>query len=249
MPEGLETWDIGRPLTEVDWVESVVMSPHVVPGVTTLARVHGDTPGSDPRKEPFDLYVGIDCSGSMPNPTLNLSYPVLAGFIVTLSALRAGGRVMACLSGEVGKSIATEGFMREQAPVLGLMTQYLGTGYSYGIFRLDDMVAELNKARASRTRPVHILIVTDRDIFTSLESNAGKGKVRQGWTAAQEALQAAGGGGTMLLNAVPQKGDKHAERILKQGWRIAYVSDWAEVLEFARKFSSDLWGQVGQVKR
>jgi hypothetical protein len=248
MPEGLETWDIGRPLTEVDWVESVVMSPHVVPGVTTLARVYGDTPGSDPRKEPFDLYVGIDCSGSMPNPTVNLSYPVLAGFIVALSALRAGGRVMACLSGEVGKSIATDGFQREQAAVLGLMTQYLGTGYSYGIFRLDDMVTELRKQKA-RKRPVHILIVTDTDIYTSLASNQGKKDSRLGWTVAQEALTAAGGGGTMLLNAAPSSKDKNAEALRAQGWRLAYVSRWEEVLDFARKFSSDLWGQTGQVKR
>ena len=53
MPEGMKTWDIGRSLTEVDWIESVVMSPHVVPGVTTLARVYDDTPGSDPHNEPL----------------------------------------------------------------------------------------------------------------------------------------------------------------------------------------------------
>ncbi len=248
MPEGLETWDIGRPLTEVDWMESITRSPHVVPGVTTLARVYGDSPGQDPHKEPFDLYIGIDCSGSMPNPRAQLSYPVLAGFIVALSALRAGGRVMACLSGEPGKSIATDGFRRDQDSVLRLLTQYLGMGYSYGIFRLDDMVAQL----AARHRPVHVLILTDTDIYSSLSEKHGekpgrKNAQRTGWDAAQEALRKADGGGTMLLHAPAQmnayikKFEGDAKLLVAQGWRLAYVSDWDEVLEFARNFARQLW--------
>ena len=46
-----------------------------------------------------------------------LSYPVLACFIVALSAFRSGARVMACLSGEPGKSIQTEGFRRDREPL------------------------------------------------------------------------------------------------------------------------------------
>ncbi len=242
--EGLETWDIGRSFNEVDWIESITRSPHVVPGVTTVARVYGDTPGQDPHKEPFDLYVGIDCSGSMPNPRMQLSYPVLAGFIVALSALRAGARVMVCLSGEPGKSIATDGFRRDQDSVLRLLTQYLGQGYSYGIFRLDDMAAQLKP----RHRPVHVLILTDSDIYTSLNEKHGtKGAQREGWLAAEEGLRKAGGGGTMLLHAPAQMSaymsrfDSEAKKLTAQGWRMAYVSDWAQVLEFARNFARQLW--------
>jgi len=242
--EGLETWDIGRSFNEVDWVESVTRSPHVVPGITTLARVYGDSPGQDPHREPFDLYVGIDCSGSMPNPRMSLSYPVLAGFIVALSALRAGGRVMACLSGEPGKSIATDGFRRDQDSVLRLLTQYLGMGYSYGIFRLDDMAAQL----AAAHRPVHVLILTDTDIYSSLNEKHGKkGVQREGWQAAEEALRKAGGGGTMLLHTPAQAAAYHkqfageAKKLAAQGWRLAYVSDWDQVLEFARNFARQLW--------
>lgn len=241
MPEGLETWDIGRPLTEVDWVESVTHSPHVVPGVTTLARVYGDTPGSDPKKSPLDLYIGIDCSGSMPNPGITLSYPVLAGFIITLSALRAGGRVMACLSGEPGKSIATEGFRRDQASVMRLLTDYLGSGYSYGIFRLDDMVKQLTQPR----RPVHLLIVTDTDIFTSLASTlGGKSDKREGWQAAEAGLRAAGGGGTMLLHATTaalKQFSRQVAQLTAQGWRVVNISDWKDVLTFAQQFARQLW--------
>ena len=242
--EGLETWDIGRPITEVDWLESVTHSPHVVPGVTTLARTYGDTPGTDPQKTPLDLYIGIDCSGSMPNPQKTLSYPVLAGFIVALSALRAGARVMACLSGEPGKSIATEGFRRDQESVSRLLTDYLGSGYSYGIFRLEDMVASLTIPR----RPTHVLILTDTDIFSSLTETHGKDTAaRSGWSVAEKALPAAGGGGTLLLHATAQHLEnytKDVERIKAQGWRVVRVNDWADVLEFARQFSRQLWGKA-----
>ena len=244
IPEGLETWDIGRPLTEIDWVESVTRSPHVVPGLTTLARVYGETPGQDPRREPLDLYVGIDCSGSMPNPRMSLSYPVLAGFIVALSALRSGARVMACLSGEPGKSIQTEGFRRDRDPVLRLLTDYLGMGYSYGIFRLEDMMAQF----ASPRRPVHILILTDTDIFSSLADKGRKANEHaSGWEIAERALREAGGGGTMLLHmpahaqAYVKQFGGDIERLEKQGWRIAYVAQWEDILEFARKFAADLW--------
>ncbi len=243
IPEGLETWDMGRSFGEIDWLESITRSPHVVPGVTTLARVHGESPGQDPHKEPFDLYIGIDCSGSMPNPRAQLSYPVLAGFIIALSALRAGGRVMACLSGEPGKSIATDGFRRDQNSVLRLMTQYLGQGYSYGIFRLDDMAAQLKAAH----RPVHLLIVTDTDIYSSLNEKQGKNGTRTGWDAAREALHKAGGGGTLLLHAPDRMNpfmrrfDANAKSLTEQGWRLAYISDWDEVMAFARNFAHQLW--------
>ena len=36
---------------------------------------------------------------------------------------------------------------------------------------------------------------------------------------------------------------KEAARLKAQGWRMATVNDWEQVLEFARQFSRQLWGQ------
>ena len=110
-------------------------SPEIVPGVTTVQRVYGESPGVDPAKLPVDLYLGIDCSGSMPNPQYSLSYPALAGTIIALSALRVGAKVMVVLSGEPGKSLATDGFVSEETKVLEVLTSYLGTGTTFGIQR------------------------------------------------------------------------------------------------------------------
>ena len=152
LPEGLEIWDRGEPLEQVDWLQSVIVSPRVVPGLTTVQRTYGTSPGEDPERVPLDLYVGIDCSGSMVNPRLAVSYPVLAGCVIALSALRAGARVMAVLSGHPGPHSATAGFVDNEREVLRILTGYLGTGYAFGIPLLAD---DLRRAPADRPAGAH----------------------------------------------------------------------------------------------
>ena len=94
LPEGLDPWELGDAFDAIDWTESLARNPHIIPGVTTQQRHWGESAGNDPAPRPFDLYIGIDCSGSMSDPRLSLSYPVLAGTIVALSALRAGASVI-----------------------------------------------------------------------------------------------------------------------------------------------------------
>lgn len=228
MPEGLETWDWGRPAEEVDWLESLTRAPLLIPGYTTLTRTWGQAPGEAQAEQVVDLYLGIDCSGSMPAPTRTTSFAVLAGFIVSLSALRAGARVMACLSGEPGKSKATDGFIRDQNLLFNLLVDYLGTGYSYGIQRLKEV-----KPKIRRGRRCHLLILTDTDIFSSLNSG-------DGWQVAQRAVKDAGGGATLLL-ASPAQYLTHFEpgiqRLEAMGWRVARVPDWEGVVAFAREFA------------
>src|SRR5262249_25383746 len=74
LPEGLQTWEVGEPLQEIDWLQSVLTSPHVVPGMTTVQRVWGTTEGALPERRPIDLDLYVDCSGSMPNPQVSTSY-------------------------------------------------------------------------------------------------------------------------------------------------------------------------------
>jgi hypothetical protein len=195
--EGLDVWDIGAPLEQIDWLGTLLTSPHVVPGVTTRERQWGTNPGREPETIPLDLYLGVDCSGSMGNPAYHLSYPVLAGAIIALSALRAGSRVKVVLSGEPGQTVSTPGFERNAAAVLNTLTSYLGTGSSFGIHRLEETFEPAVKmSNRVRPRPVHILIVSDNDMFSMLDSKSGR---RSGWDVARQALPSAGGGGTFVL--------------------------------------------------
>jgi hypothetical protein len=238
LPEGLDLWDIDTPLERVDWFGTLLAGPHPIPGVTTRQRHYGESPSGDPATRPFDLYLGIDCSGSMGDPAHHLSYPVLAGAIIALSALRAGSRVKVVLSGEPGQTISTDGFVRGQAVVLRTLASYLGTGYSFGIHRLAETFADDTVSR----HPAHILIVSDNDIFSMLDQ---KGDGRLGWDVARDSARRCGGGGTYVLQlpgAVmsdkwPQPVRANLDRMKRDGWAVGLVDSMDELVAFARQFS------------
>jgi len=248
LPEGLDVWDVTTPLEQIDWLGTLLNSPHVIPGVTTRQREFGTSPGADPETIPVDLYLGVDCSGSMGNPAHHLSYPVLAGAIIALSALRVGSRVKVVLSGEPGRTISTDGFERDAATVLKTLTSYLGTGYSFGIHRLSETFhPDARISSRVKPRPVHILIVSDNDMFSMLDSESKK---RLGWDVARQSLELAGGGGTFVLelpeqvrgSSWSQNTDGYLGRIAEMGWNVAIVSSMEELIAFARQFSRGRFG-------
>ncbi|MFU8805905.1 MAG: VWA domain-containing protein [Bradymonadaceae bacterium] len=228
LPEGLEVWEPGAPISAVDWVESVSRSPVVIPGFTTVERTYGETAGSSPEHQPVDLYLGIDCSGSMTNPRHNISYPVLAGAVMTLSALRAGAQVRTTLSGEPGEFTSTGDYSRSEKKNLGVLTGYLGTGYAFGIKRLEaDFLHS-----TPRKRPVHIMVITDADIFHMLN------ETREGWDIARDAPKIAGGGATFVLDWYDtQVYDADIARLRSLDWDVHFVRDQQELVTFARAFS------------
>ncbi len=232
LPEGLDVWDLGSPLTQIDWIGTLSQGAIVIPGVTTLERTYGWTEGGEPKKLPLDLYVGVDCSGSMQNPAVGLSYPVLAGTILALSALRTGAKVMACLSGEPGRFAETDGFSRSEREVLGLLTQYLGTGYAFGIERLETAFPSGTALR----RPAHILVVSDSDLFYMLEGH------QRGWDIARDAAARAGGGASAVLQVRRQNHAKPIDRLESLGWRVYCVDSMEELVAFAAAFARLKYG-------
>lgn len=237
LPEGLEIWEAGGALGAIDWFETLARSPIVVPGLTTVQRVHGVTEGGEPERRPPDLYVGIDCSGSMGNPAEQLAYPVVAGVVLTLSALRAGARVMACLSGEwhgQGEFTETPGFVRDERTVLGVLTDYLGTGASFGLPRLVKTFVDAPKP----ARPVHILVVSDSDLFGEIDGTA------DGWALAKRAVEQAGGGASAVLRLwgstqyAPQ-----LEKLRVAGFTPYLVASELELVAFARAFARRTFGR------
>jgi hypothetical protein len=234
-PEGLDTWDTGGQLENIDWMGTLSVSPIVIPGVTTRERLYGSAPGSSPESMPLGLYLGVDCSGSMGNPARALSYPILAAAIIALSALRAGANVMVALSGEPGKTVTTAGFIRDETKILTTLTGYLGTGFTFGIHRLQDI--------PPNRRPVHIVIITDNDIFRMLDRQVDS---KSGWDVARTAVLAARGGATYVLQLpaylMAQEQAKRTipaaeQRMLQDGWHVAHVDSMNQLLVFAREFS------------
>ncbi len=229
LPEGTEEWEIGDDVETIDWLETVLASQEIIPGITTKKRTYGRDAEENASPDPFNLYIGVDCSGSMINPGFGFSWPVLAGTILGVSAIRAGAKVMAVLSGEPGSWLATKDFLNSEKEILKVLVDYLGTGYAFGIPRLAETFKNKMKKKT------HILIVSDDDIYAMLGAKAPDG--RPGWDIATEALEYAGGGGTMVLHSQRNWHTKKAERLEKIGWQIHYVTREEELLTFAEQFS------------
>ena len=238
LPEGTDLWEPGDSIEELDWFETAVTSPVVIPGMTTKSRVYAPDEDAAKAPEPYNLYVGIDCSGSMNNPRNNFSWPICAGTIVSLSALRAGAKVMACLSGEPGSFLETDGFVQIDDKVLTVLTSYLGTGYAYGIPRLETKHLEnINKK-------THILIVSDDDIFSMLQAKSPSGNLN--YDVAEKALQHAGGGGTFVLHSRRNWRQKEVERLKEMGWNVHFVTNEEQMVAFARAFAKQFYDKSGR---
>ena len=239
--EAVEPWDIGGPFDEIDWLQSVMASPVVIPGVTTMRRTYGPAPAAAPDAGPVDLDLYVDSSGSMPNPQQQVSWLTLAGAIIALSALRAGSSVQVTLWSSKRQVLATEGFVRDEAAVLHVLTGFFGGGTDFPIHCLRETYA----GKVPRARPTHILMISDDGIDTMFEQDE---LGNSGWDVAAKALAVGAAGGTMALN-LPAKWDqpdggwnqaaydaiKRARR--EQGWDIHAVTEFEQLLAFARAFS------------
>ncbi len=238
LPEGLEPWDIGSPLEAADWTESVLVSPHIVPGMTTMQRVWGTTEGSLPKKEPLDLDLYVDCSGSMPNPQVNVSYLTLAGAIIALSALRVGARVQVTLWSGARQFETTNSFITDAHQILGILTGYLGGATAFPI----HILRETYQGRKPTDRAVHILNISDDGITTMFDKDE---QGNSGWDISRIALEKARGGGSMVLN-LWQAWEKNADlsRAHGEGWQISVVWSWEELIAFAKAFSAAKYGDA-----
>lgn len=250
LPEGLEPWDIGDPLDECDWFQSILQSPRVIPGLTTVRRVYGTSPGHEPRREPIDLDLYVDSSGSMPDPAHLISYPALAGAIIVLSALRAGARVQATLWSGKHQFQTTPGFIRDETAILRVLTAHYGGGTQFPLHVLRDTYA----ARRADERPVHVLSISDDGVTTMFDDRDEKGRL--GWDICASSLSRGRGGGTLALN-IPASWEKarvHNQSFAstlyrareKQGWSIHAVPTLEGLVSFARAFSRQKFGPASE---
>jgi hypothetical protein len=226
-PEGVAEWDISSPFEDLSMFDSLLRSPVLIPGYTTVERVTGTSPGGEPSHEPLDLDIYIDSSGSMPDPRVNTSYLTLAGAIICLSALRAGSKVQATLWSGTDEFITTKGFVRDKNEIMRILTGFFGGATAFPIHILRDTYS----SRRPSSRKVHILVISD-DGVTTMFDNDEKGN--SGYEIAKISLEKCGGGGTFALNLYTM--DDQLKSAAAMGWNIYPVTDWNGLIEFSRDF-------------
>lgn len=242
LPESLEPWDVGLPFEQIDWLQSVLVSPRVIPGLTTVQRTWGQSEGAEPKSLPMDLDLYVDSSGSMPDPRTQLSYPALAGAVICLSALRAGARVQVTLWSSKKQAMSTPGYVRDRNAILRVLTGYYGGGTQFPLPLLRDTHARRKPGDA----PAHIMCVSDDGASTMFDSPDEHGT--SGFEVCRKALAQAGGGGTLVLNLwanweeSARSSPKSANAALLRardefGWDLHRVNALADLMAFARAFS------------
>ena len=228
VPEGYAQWTVGEPLADIDWLHSILRSPRVVPGVTTVKRVRGPEEDTPPRVEPVDLDLYIDSSGSIANPQLRLSFLALAGSIIAMSCLRSGGRVQATLWSGAHQFETSGGFITDSERILRILTGYIGGATAFPIHILRDTYAD----RHDDDRPVHVLVISDDGVTTMFDKDEF---AADGAAIARRALTRARGGGTMVLNLYRWPDD--LSPAVEMGWDVVPITGWEELLGFARRFA------------
>lgn len=238
LPEGVEAWEMGEPLDRIDWRESLLRSPQPIPGLTTVQRVYGSVQGVARSRQPLDLDLYVDSSGSMPDPRMVLSWPALAGAVICLSALRAGAAVSVHLWSDKRQVMSTPGFVRDAREALRVLVGYYGGGTQFPL----PLMRDLHASRKRLLRPTHILVVSDDGASTMFDTPDERGT--PGWDVCREALAAAGGGGTLALNIRDdwERFEQPAYQWFlrarrEQGWLVSAVASLADLLNFAREFS------------
>lgn len=233
LPEGLAEWESGSPVEDLSLFDSMIKSPVLIPGYTTVERIQGTSRGSEPEREPVDLDIYIDSSGSMPDPAVNTSYLTLAGAVICLSALRSGSRVQATLWSGTNQFMMTNGFVRNENEIMEILTGFYGGSTAFPIHVLRDTYAD----RKPGSRKVHILVISDDGVTTMFDTDE---KGNNGKDIAVMALRKCGAGGTFALNIYQM--NKELKEAAGMGWDIYPVTDWEELMKFSRDFVKKHYG-------
>lgn len=238
---GLDRWEVGDDVGEVDWLGTVATSPLVVPGLTTVRREHHVDESAERAHRPVDLDLYLDSSASMPDPAARRAPIALAGAILALSALRAGARVQATTWSGRGQVAGTDGFTRDPDRVLAAIVAHFGGATSFPVEVLTRTFIgdPAGGVPPVATRPTHVAVISDDGITSILPRATADGQGEWPGSPAARAVEAAGGGATFVLQ-VPGDG---VGRFREQfpGVDVHAVTTDDELVTFARAFARRRW--------
>jgi hypothetical protein len=242
---GLDPWEVGDDLSTIDWSGTVTASPVVVPGMTTVQRAYLEDDEPQTHARPVDLDLYLDSSGSMPDPAAAAAPIALAGAVLALSALRAGARVQATTWSGAGQTIGTDGFTRDVDAVLQAVVAHIGGSTSFPLALLERTHLGSAGVPPTAAGPTHVAVISDDGVSTMFRPWTKNGETTS--DVAARALEAAGGGGSLVLQTSTRGRD--AVAAMAGGYDVYAVTTLEELVAFARDFSRRTWGRTADAGR
>ncbi len=227
VPGPHEAWELGDDLEAIDWIGSVTRAGGMpIPSVNTVTRTRfADEPRVGDREMPWiELY--IDSSGSMPDPKLDFSHQIEAGFILVRAATRAGGRVRVIQYSSQDQRVVMKEFTKSAEPAQRALLEYIGGGTD---FPWDELASSV--ARFRRIARVRRIVISDSDFLYNATSPTPTVDV------ARVIGDAARAGGLTGLLAI----GGGADHLIDMGMEVVSVAGWTGIANAARSLGEALF--------
>ena len=153
-------WTPSKPIGELDIGYSLQTGGRVIPGVNTYAwntRTRESIGGLEEVVPNLDIY--LDSSGSMPDPTKEISLPVISAFVTSKKAHRKGAQVRGTNFSGNGQTQTAESEVGALKPVFETFVKYFNRGTVFPISIL-----------LNGTNPRQAIFITDTFLCNETEA-------------------------------------------------------------------------------
>jgi len=216
LPERLAEWLPEDELQHLDVEASLYTYGSIIPGETTLQRKREQGVSGQRAQTYLDVLLVIDSSGSMPDPSSELSIPIISALSLAHSALKRRAKVGVV---NFSSNYTVTEYTHKKSTIDNALLHYHGGGT---IIPGNEM---LNMVNANQ-RKQYILIITDTCISDLQAQLPYLRKARE---------KAAGG--TIFLF-----GSQNTAALEQIGYTVRNATSEQDIINLTRQLNKDLYG-------
>jgi hypothetical protein len=163
IPVGIEPWRVSDPIEKLDIMQTLLVSPKIIPNITTRKWILKEGPGIDLEMGLPDLLLVLDSSGSMEwdafgtrrNNKSPYHLALVASFASLDYALKKGAKIAAL---NFSDYVHSQSWTKDSNKIEKILLSYQGMGTMLPIDNIKTMCF-------SATRRSLIILITDFEIF------------------------------------------------------------------------------------